>query len=227
MIERIVKKIAKEVQAAKVRGVILGLSGGVDSAVVAVLAKKALGRKRVLGLLLPCESHPGDFADAKLLCRKFGINHKAVDLTPVYRAIKKVFPKGNKLALANLKPRLRMLTLYYFANNLNYLVLGTGNKSELSVGYFTKYGDGGVDLLPIGGLLKTEVRRLAARLGIPDRVIVKPPTAGLWKGQTDECEMGLTYDLLDRMLAGKIKKSLKVRQMMAAGSHKIRMAKVL
>ncbi len=98
---------------------------------------------------------------------------------------------------ANVKPRLRMSALYFIANSLNYLVVGTGNRSELTLGYFTKYGDGGVDLLPIGGLLKSEVRALGRELGVPDRVIDKPPTAGLWVGQTDEAEMGFSYDTLE------------------------------
>jgi NAD+ synthase len=101
---------------------------------------------------------------------------------------------------ANVKPRLRMTALYFIANSLNYLVAGTGNRSEVALGYFTKYGDGGVDLLPIGGLLKSEVRALGRDLGVPERVIVKPPTAGLWVGQTDEAEMGFTYDTLEAYL---------------------------
>ena len=101
---------------------------------------------------------------------------------------------------ANVKPRLRMAALYFIANSLNYLVTGTGNRSELTLGYFTKYGDGGVDLLPIGGLLKSEVRALGRELGVPDHVIDKPPTAGLWMGQTDEAEMGFTYDTLEAYL---------------------------
>ena len=106
-------------------------------------------------------------------------------------------PQGNDLAKANLKPRLRMMILYYFANSQDYLVAGTGNKSELCVGYFTKYGDGGVDILPLGGLLKTEVRKLAKELGIPKEIIDRTPSAGLWKDQTDEGEMGMSYEDLD------------------------------
>src|SRR5690606_5628013 len=105
------------------------------------------------------------------------------------------------MAVANLKPRLRMTTVYYVANTRNYLVAGTGNRSELTIGYFTKYGDGGVDLLPIGRLLKAEVRELARELGIPERIITKAPSAGLWAGQTDEGEMGFTYAELERYLS--------------------------
>jgi len=106
-----------------------------------------------------------------------------------------------RLPEANIKPRLRMATLYFVANSLNYLVAGTGNRSEITLGYYTKYGDGGVDLLPIGGLLKSEVRALARELGVPSRVIDKAPSAGLWIGQTDESEMGFTYEVLEQYLA--------------------------
>jgi len=129
---------------------------------------------------------------------QFGIKTERIDLEAVCGKFIEVLPLGNKLASANLKPRLRMLTLYYYANNLNYLVAGTGNKSELMVGYFTKYGDGGVDILPIGGLVKAKVRELAEELGIPKEIIDKPPSAGLWDGQTDEEEIGITYEDLDK-----------------------------
>ena len=129
------------------------------------------------------------------------------------------------LARANLRPRLRMASLYYFANRLNYLVVGTGNRSELEVGYFTKYGDGGVDLLPLGALLKRQVRALAAHLGVPAPIIEKPPSAGLWEGQTDEGEMGFSYADLDRYLAGgKVPAALgeRIEAMRTASEHKRR-----
>jgi len=107
-----------------------------------------------------------------------------------------------QLPEANIKPRLRMTTLYFMANSLNYMVVGTGNRSEITLGYYTKYGDGGVDLLPIGGLLKSEVRALARELDVPAAIIDKPPSAGLWIGQTDEAEMGFTYDALEQYLSG-------------------------
>ena len=125
-----------------------------------------------------------------------------------------------------------MSVLYYFANSLNYLVVGTGNRSEFQIGYFTKYGDGGCDILPLAGLLKREVRKLAKDLGIPNEIIVRPPSAGLWKGQTDEGEIGLEYDDLDRCLVaikngktkGIEKKSLaKVKSMVRASDHKRKM----
>jgi NAD+ synthase len=106
-----------------------------------------------------------------------------------------------RVPLANLKPRLRMATLYYIANSLEYLVAGTGNRCELTIGYFTKHGDGGVDVLPIGSLLKSDVRALAQDLGIPEAILQRPPSAGLWPGQSDEAEMGFSYAELERYLA--------------------------
>ena len=178
----------------------MGLSGGIDSSVVAALATQAAGRGRVLGLFLPCHSQKKDLEDAKLMAEKLKIKTKLIDLSESYDSLIKILPKANSLARANLKPRLRMLILYYFANKLNYLVCGTGNKSELMVGYFTKYGDSATDILPIGDLFKKDVKRLAKELKIPKHVIDKPPTAGLWSGQTDEGEMGITYSELDEIL---------------------------
>jgi len=121
-------------------------------------------------------------------------------LPELMRATTPADPLRGRVPLANIKPRLRMATLYYFANALNYLVAGTGNRSELSIGYFSKYGDGGVDLLPIGHLVKSEVRALARELNIPPEIVDRTPSAGLWFGQTDEEEMGFTYKDLERYL---------------------------
>jgi len=192
--------MAERVKAAGARGIVVGLSGGVDSAVVAVLAQRAVG-ENVLGVLMPCHSQPVDGEYARLLADAFHIETITVDLGPAYDALIAALPPGSELAQANLKPRLRMATLYFLSNARNYLVAGTGNKSELMVGYFTKWGDGGCDLLPLGGLYKTHVWDLACELGIPDEIISRPPTAGLWPGQTDEGEMGITYAELDATLA--------------------------
>ncbi len=200
MKNKIISWIKQKVKAAGAKGIVLGLSGGIDSAVVAALSKQAVGKARVLALFMPCNSHPQDLAHAKLVARKLGLKSKLVDLSKVYNDFLKILPPAGSLARFNLKPRLRMCTLYYFANKLNYLVCGTGNKSELMVGYFTKYGDGGVDILPIADLFKRQVRQLARELKIPEEVIIKPPTAGLWHGQTDEGEMGITYNDLDGIL---------------------------
>jgi NAD+ synthase len=201
------------------RGFVFGLSGGVDSAVVAGLCQAA-APANVVGVLMPAHSAPGDEADATLVADHFRIPTIRVDLAPAYDHFSVTLREAMEglpaeqipdaahtsqdlkagLPLANVKPRLRMTTLYFVANTLNYMVAGTGNRSELSIGYFTKYGDGGVDLLPIGGLLKSEVRAAARELGVPDSVIDKPPSAGLWPGQTDEAEMGFTYAELENYL---------------------------
>lgn len=200
MRKKIINWIKKQIRQAKAKGIVMGLSGGVDSSVVAALAKQAVGAKRLLALILPCLSQVQDLRDARLVARKLGIKTKTVDLSKIYNSLIKILPKASNLAKANLKPRLRMMVLYYFANKLNYLVCGTGNKSELIVGYFTKHGDGATDILPMGDLLKKQVRELAKELGIPKYIITKPPTAGLWSGQTDEGEMGITYAELDDIL---------------------------
>jgi len=191
--------ILEQVQKAGAQGVVIGLSGGVDSALAAVLTKKALV-DRLLGLLMPCHSDPQDMAHAQLVAQAFGIPTELVDLTPVFDALLTVLPEGTRIAQANLKARLRMATLYYHANLHNYLVVGTSNRSELAVGYFTKFGDGGADILPLGGLLKGHVRKLAGELGVPQVIIDKPPSGGLWPGQTDEGEMGITYQEIDEVL---------------------------
>ncbi|HHV79966.1 MAG TPA: NAD+ synthase [Firmicutes bacterium] len=207
------------------RGFVVGVSGGVDSATVLGLACRA-APDHVQALILPCESQPKDLEDAAAVIERFGVPHCTVELTPVYRCFLEQLPALKDvpgLVRANLKPRLRMMALYYFANALNYLVAGTGNRSEAVMGYCTKYGDGGVDLLPIGCLLKREVRELARYLGVPERIITKPPTAGLWPGQTDEAEMGITYAVIDEfLLTGAATEDVaeKIRQRYRASYHK-------
>lgn len=214
--------IREQVTSAGAEGCVVGLSGGVDSAVTAALCARATPG-RVLGILMPCRSAAEDEADARAVAEAAGIPTLKVPLDEPYGALVSTLEAAvrqgreagalraeaaapvvaetrGRLASANLKPRLRMMTLYYVANLMNYLVLGTGNRAELEVGYFTKYGDGGVDLLPLGNCTKGDVRALARVLQIPQRVIDRAPTAGLWPGQTDEGEIGLTYDDLDRYL---------------------------
>ncbi|MCX5701136.1 MAG: NAD+ synthase [Candidatus Omnitrophica bacterium] len=235
MKKRIVSWIKRQVKDAGASGIVLGLSGGIDSAVVCALAKEAVGKRNVLALFLPCHSNFQDLKDARIVAKKLGVKTKAIDLSKVYDSFLSLLPKSGKLAAANLRPRLRMATLYYFANKLNYLVCGTGNKSELMAGYFTKYGDGGVDILPIADLLKKDVRKLARELEISEQVIAKPPTAGLWPGQTDESEMGITYDELDDILyrlehkqkqAAQDKKVSKVKRMITRSGHKRNMPEI-
>lgn len=210
--DKLVNWIKNKVQGAGGRGVILGLSGGIDSAVVAGLASRAFPDS-TLGVIMPCHSLAMDAEHAKLAAEHFKIPYRTVDLAPIYDSFLDVLrddKESHKLAAANIKPRLRMTTLYYLAQERGYLVLGTGNRTELTIGYFTKYGDGGVDLLPIGGLVKDQVRELARYLNVPEVIILKPPSAGLWEGQTDEGEMGLTYKDLDNyILTGEA--SLEVR----------------
>lgn len=186
------------------KGGVVGISGGVDSAVSAALTKKAFPNNS-LGVIMPCHSSSKDTEYAYLLANSIGIDVVEVDLTPVFDTMIKQLNQENNsadiLALANIKPRLRMSTLYYYASLHNYLVIGTGNKSEILTGYFTKYGDGGVDIEPLGSLYKTQVYELAEHLNIPKPIIQRAPSAGLWDDQTDEEEMGITYEDLDKYLA--------------------------
>jgi NAD+ synthase len=187
------------------RGVI-ALSGGLDSSVVATLAVRALGPERVISHLLPDEeaTDPEDMKDAEELARSLGILCRTISIHKPLEALRETFQDvglhGDQRAWANVKPRLRMIVNYFVANFENGLVLGTGNKSEILTGYYTKYGDGGVDVLPIGHLYKTQVRQLARFLKIPPKIIEKTPSAGLWPGQTDEEELGISYEELDRIL---------------------------
>ena len=226
------------------RGFVVGLSGGIDSAVVVRLCQMA-APGAVVGVVMPCHSDPRDEADAVLVANHFKVPAIRVDLAPSFdtltaalqqaiaqlpQEISPAVPNGStdikaRVPLANVKPRLRMATLYYIANTLNYLVAGTGNRSELSIGYFTKYGDGGVDLLPIGNLLKSDVRAAARDLGVPSPVIEKAPSAGLWLGQTDEDEMGFTYADLENYLTagpGAISPALgmRIERLARASEHK-------
>ena len=220
--------IEDKVTEAKAKGVVFGLSGGVDSAVVAALSIKIFPQN-TLSIIIPCHSLKADISDALDFINKFNIPYKIIDLSKVYDSFTHLLndkekEKSFKLAEANIKPRLRMTTLYYFANKLNYLVVGTGNKSELMIGYFTKYGDGGADILPLGNLLKSQVRELAEYLGIPKKIINKPPSAGLWEGQTDEKEIGISYEQLDKYLkTGKLNNKIiekKIQDKITKSSHK-------
>ncbi len=202
--EQLTKWLANEVKNAGASGLVVGLSGGIDSALVGALAKKTFP-DNCLGVLMPCQSNPADLDDARLVAEHLQLPYFLVDLTGPYAQLVQQLtqslgkaPEG--LAVSNIKPRLRMITLYSIAATHNYLVAGTGNRSEAYVGYFTKYGDGGTDLWPIVGLVKSQVRELASFLGVPEKIVHREPSAGLWPGQTDEKEMGLTYEELDRYL---------------------------
>ncbi len=196
--------IADAVEASGRRGVVLGLSGGVDSALVAKLCTDALGARRVLALGLPEGDGGADLADAKAYARSLGIAFRVIDIAPFVASLEAGLKprKADRVARGNLRARTRMVVWYYVANTEGRIVMGTGNKSELLTGYFTRWGDGGVDFLPIGDLYKTQVREMARRLGVPKKIVDKTPTAGLWPGQTDEGELGIAYDDLDRVLLG-------------------------
>jgi NAD+ synthase len=226
--EKLIMWIRDKVLAAGCKGVVVGISGGLDSSVLAALCQRAFPQS-MLGVIMPCYSSQKDIKHARTVVRKFSIPIKAVVLDTVFDNLLKVLPSdrvdpnASRLAEGNLKARLRMLTLYYFANKLKYMVAGSGNRSELSIGYFTKYGDGGVDILPLGTLVKGQVKELGSFLGIPQEIIDKPPSAGLWHGQTDEGELGLSYDELDRyLITGEASNELRERieSMIATNSHK-------
>ena len=226
--------IKDKVVAAGRRGVVFGMSGGIDSSMLAVLCKRAFP-VNVLGLIMPCYSIDQDKEHAEAVARLFDVPTKTLVLNAAYDALLNVLPdfkleaSATRIAQANIKPRLRMISLYYVANQMNYLVAGAGNRTEITVGYFTKYGDGGADILPLGNLVKKEVKELARYLGIPQAIIDKAPSAGLWEGQTDESEMGLSYNTLDHyILTGTAPEDIKSRiEFMKAGNrHKIQMPPV-
>lgn len=233
LVNRLTEWLREQVAAAGAQGAVVGLSGGIDSAVVAGLAKRAFP-DAVLGVIMPCHSLPRDAEHARLVAETFSVPVRHVALDAVYDALLaslKAAETGEPkaLALANIKPRLRMVTLYYLATQHNYLVLGTGNKSELTVGYFTKYGDAGVDLLPLGNLVKEEVREVARHLGVPQEIILKAPSAGLWEGQTDEGEMGFSYAELDNYIRtgqGPLAVMARIKEMNRRSEHKRRLPPV-
>lgn len=206
------EKVSKQIEAfieemvknSHTKGVVFGLSGGIDSAVVAALAVRALGKEKVLGLILPnatLEQHYED--DARILGEQLGIKVKKISIADFVSTFKKNVDDDlskNALVVGNAMARFRMVLLYAYSNLMNYLVIGTSNKTEIMIGYITKYGDGGIDFEPCGGLYKTQIRMLAKYLEIPQEIISKAPSAGFWEGQTDEGELGTTYDNLDLIL---------------------------
>ncbi|MFV9510899.1 NAD(+) synthase [Tepidibacillus sp. LV47] len=195
--------IRNYVEKAKAKGVVVGISGGIDSAVTAALCLKALGNDRVLGIWMPAYSNPIHEKDAKKLAETLDLNLVTIDVGPAFDAIlseiEKVEPLSD-LQKGNTKARLRMTSLYAIAGQKGYLVADTCNYSEIYVGYMTKGGDGLADFNPVASLTKHQIRMVAEELGIPESIITKPPSADLWVGQTDESEMGFSYEDLDRYL---------------------------
>lgn len=212
-IDKIIQWLRDKVQEANCKGLVVGVSGGIDSAVVCNLIKRAYPNNSI-GVIMSINSNPKDREDALKVIEGCGIDYIDLDLTDPQVAIrdmalnalkeKNLFNEnGERAADSNLRARIRMSTLYTVANDLGYLVVGTDNAAEVHTGYFTKYGDGGVDLIPIANLTKAEVYEWAKELGVHEDVINKAPSAGLWEGQTDENEMGTTYDMIDKVVQGK------------------------
>jgi NAD+ synthase len=202
--EAILEFISEKVRESKADGVVVGLSGGIDSAVTSLLCAKALGPDKVLNIFVPCGTTPcGDKKDVEEFCEQFGMELKEIDISGMVDAVMRALPStDDRRLIGNIMARLRMIVLFHHAKLLNRVVMGTSNKSELLIGYFTKFGDGGADFCPLGDLYKTEVRMLAGRLQVPSSICDKVPTAGLWVGQTDEGELGLSYEELDQILVG-------------------------
>jgi len=204
---RISRFIKEYVSNSQAKGVVLGLSGGIDSATIAALCSKALGSENVLALLLPEGEtrNQKDIDDAKAIAEQFNIETQMVDMTPIvnnfYEAIP-IFDQSDRVCKGNSKARTRMIILYYYANKLNKIVCGSSDKSETLMGYFTKWGDGAADMAPIKDLSKTHVRKLAFHLGIPKSIAMKPSTPALWPNQSAEGELGIKYDTLDLILYG-------------------------
>lgn len=200
--EDIIKFIQNKVSEANANGLVVGLSGGIDSTLAAHLACEAVGKENVFGIIMPSTTTPTeDKLHGTDVAKELGIDYKEIAIDSIlneYLALTQF--DEDKLAIGNLKARIRMSIIYYFANFKNYLVCGTGNKSEILIGYFTKHGDGACDIEPIGDLYKTNVFELARFMNIRQEIIDKPPRAGLWNNQTDEDEIGMTYELLDQIL---------------------------
>lgn len=229
----IVDWLRSQVKEANMNGLLVGVSGGLDSAVVAYLIQQAFP-KDSLGVMMPLQTHVKDIKDAKNVINRSGINGVTIDLTEthhmMYAQIQKQLPQEKtdnerilQLSDANLRARLRMSTLYTIAAHYNYLVVGTDNASEWYTGYFTKFGDGGVDILPIVEFTKGEVADIAYCLEVPESIINKRPSADLWEGQTDEIEMGTTYNKIDAYLKGEEvpeKDRLRIEQMHRQTEHK-------
>jgi len=214
-VESISSFIKDKLDESNSKGFVIGLSGGIDSSLVAYLCARAVGSDKLLGLVLPGDTTSSeDIKNAVKVAEELSIKYKILNIDHLTNLFPKLCPECSKsnLANANLKARIRMILLYYHSNAMQRIVAGTGNRTELLVGYFTKYGDGGVDILPIGGLYKTEVREVADYVGVPKNIIEKAPTAGLWTGQTDEEELGIKYELLDKILYLMVDKGLSIEE---------------
>jgi NAD+ synthase len=202
--EHIVEFIREQASAAGTGRAVIGLSGGIDSTTTAHLAVEALGADAVHGLVMPSTvNREANMSDAERVAEMLKITYDVIEIEPIAEAFYDAYPEGadDQVAAGNVRVRVRAVLNYFVANHEDALVLGTGNRSEALVGYFTKYGDGAVDCLPIGNLYKGQVRQLARDLGVPEDLVAKTPSAGMWIGQTDEAELGIDYGTLDAILA--------------------------
>ncbi|MBD3181356.1 NAD+ synthase [Candidatus Poribacteria bacterium] len=200
---------------------VLGLSGGIDSSTTAYLAQKALGAGNVYGINMPYRSSSPESAnDAKLVADELGINYITVEITDMVDSYFKMFPDASRLRRGNRMARERMCILYDQSAALSGLVIGSGNKTELLLGYCTLHGDMACAIDPIGDLYKTQLRHVARYLGVPDRIIEKAPTADLWPGQSDESELGFTYEKVDKILYLMVEKKCNVQELEKMGFEK-------
>ena len=204
---RIKRFIKDYVEKTKAKGIVIGLSGGIDSSTAAALAALAIGGDKISALNMPEKENYNttDIRHAKMVAKKFGFKLETIDISPILKAYYKALPiydEDDKLSRGNIKARTRMVCLYYYANNLGKIVCGSSDKSETMMGYFTKWGDMAADISPLMDLYKTQVRQLAAHIGIPKEIITKPPSPQLWPGQTAENELGVKYEVLDLILFG-------------------------
>ncbi|WP_411964696.1 NAD+ synthase [Haloferax sp. YSMS24] len=218
--EHITSFIRDTVDAAGADGAVLGLSGGIDSTLTAFLAVEALGEDGLHGLVMPSVANAEDMmSDAEGVAEMLGIEYDVVEIQPIAEKFFGTFPEAanDRMAAGNVYVRTRGVLNYFVANHENRIVLGTGNRAEAMTGYFTKYGDQAVDCNPIGNLYKQQVRQLAAHVGVPEELVLQTPSAEMWSGQTDESELGLTYDVLDAILAlhvdGPLSKTALVRHL--------------
>jgi len=215
----LIKFLQNEVFKTGLKKVVLGISGGIDSAVVAVLAKKAFG-KEILGIMMPSSnSSQNSLDDALLLCEKFDIKYEKISIEPLLKAYF-IGIEASNLRIGNFSARARMCILYDLSAKHNALVMGTSNKSELLLGYGTLFGDLASALNPIGDLYKTEIFEFARHLGVPEAIISKPPSADLWEGQSDEDDLGFSYATIDKALEDFVDKRMNEDEMLNAGHQK-------
>jgi len=221
VVKRIAQFLEEMLRKTNTSGYVVGLSGGIDSATTTYLATKMLGKNMVKVLIMPDTdvTPKEDVDDAISIAEQLEVEYYIFDISEVVKSFSRTLPffdMNHNTSVGNLRARIRMASLYYFANRFNMLVMGTSNKSELLLGYFTKYGDGGADVLPLGDLYKTQVRDLARFLGVPERIILKPSSPRLWKDQLTEDELGLKYEIVDSILYLYVEEKMDVGEIASA-----------